>query len=117
MKNKILGGMVAVAIAAVAAWNVNVGKEGENGLSALSLANVEALAQSESGGEAKWIREDGDCVYSFTGRAGAKITIFGGITITIGADGTATYTESGGKTHCTAGGSQQCTARYCRPLS
>lgn len=43
MKNKILGGIVAVAIAAVAAWNVNVGKEGENGLSALSLANVEAF--------------------------------------------------------------------------
>ena len=47
MKKKILGGIVAVAIAAVAAVNVNFNNEGENGLSALSVANIEALADGE----------------------------------------------------------------------
>lgn len=48
MKKKILGGIVAVAIAAVAAVNVNFNNEAEDALSALSLANVEALADGES---------------------------------------------------------------------
>ena len=38
-----------MVIAAVAAVNVNINNETENALSALSLANVEALAQGESG--------------------------------------------------------------------
>lgn len=50
MKKEILSGMVAVAIAAVAAVNVNFNNEAEDALSALSLANVEALAGDESGG-------------------------------------------------------------------
>src|SRR5690606_41463833 len=50
MKKEILSGMVAVAIAAVAAVNVNFNNEAEDALSALSLANVEALAGEESGG-------------------------------------------------------------------
>jgi len=50
MKKKILGSIVAVAIAAIAAVNVNFNNEAENRLSALSLANVEALADGESGG-------------------------------------------------------------------
>jgi hypothetical protein len=43
---KIITGTI-VAIAAVAAFNVNMNTQNEN-LSDLSLANVEALAQSES---------------------------------------------------------------------
>ncbi|MCC2599282.1 NVEALA domain-containing protein [Sphingobacterium sp. FBM7-1] len=50
MKKKIFGGILAVAIAAVAAVNVNINNESEDALSALSLANVEALANGESGG-------------------------------------------------------------------
>ena len=50
MKKKIFGGILAVAIAAVAAVNVNINNEAEDALSALSLANVEALAQNENGG-------------------------------------------------------------------
>ncbi len=50
MKKEILSGMVAVAIAAVAAVNVNFNNEAEDALFALSLANVEALAGDESGG-------------------------------------------------------------------
>jgi len=46
MKKKIFGGIVILAIAAMAAFNVNMNTQNEN-LSDLSLANVEALAQSE----------------------------------------------------------------------
>lgn len=49
MRKKLLGGLAAVVIAAIAAVNVNFNNEAENSLSALSLANVEALAQNESG--------------------------------------------------------------------
>ena len=47
MKKKIFGGILAVAIAAVAAVNVNFNNEADDALSALSLANVEALAFGE----------------------------------------------------------------------
>ena len=49
MKKKILVGFAALAIAAVAALNVNFGTNGYK-LSDISLANVEALAQDENGG-------------------------------------------------------------------
>ena len=48
MKKKILSGVVAIAIAAIAAVNVNFNSEAENALSALNMANVEALASGES---------------------------------------------------------------------
>jgi hypothetical protein len=43
MKKKILGGIAVLAIAVVAAWNVNLSSQ-SNDLSDISLANVEALA-------------------------------------------------------------------------
>jgi hypothetical protein len=43
MKKKIFGGIAVLAIAAVAVMNVNLGTK-NNDLSAVSLANVEALA-------------------------------------------------------------------------
>ena len=49
MKKKILGGIAILAIAAVAAFNVNFNTQ-SNDLSAVSLANVEALAGELSGG-------------------------------------------------------------------
>lgn len=90
-------------------WNLSVNK----GISQTGTGGGET-----GGGEinANWIRTDKDCVYSFTGKAGAKITIFGGTIITIGADGTATYIIGDGKTECELGGKQQCTARYCENL-
>ncbi|MCY4778296.1 NVEALA domain-containing protein [Sphingobacterium sp. UT-1RO-CII-1] len=48
MKKKILGALAVVAIAAVATFNMNINNNDE--LSAISLANVEALAMNESGG-------------------------------------------------------------------
>lgn len=46
MKAKILGGAVAIALAAVAALNIQFNNEAGT-LSAISLANVEALADGE----------------------------------------------------------------------
>jgi hypothetical protein len=47
MKKKIIGGIAVLAIAAAAAWNVNLSSNG-NDLSDVSLANVEALAECEN---------------------------------------------------------------------
>jgi hypothetical protein len=48
MKKKIFGGIALLAIAATAVWNVNLNSQ-SNDLSAVSLANIEALAQEGSG--------------------------------------------------------------------
>ena len=56
MKHKIFGGIAVLAIAAVAALNVNLGTR-SNGLSDISLANIDALAQYESGSG----KEDSGC--------------------------------------------------------
>jgi len=51
MKKKILAAVVAVAIAAVAIVNMDlVSSRKQAALSAIHLANIEALAQGESGG-------------------------------------------------------------------
>lgn len=47
MKKKILGSMVAVAIAAVAAVNVNFSTQ-NSGSATINLSNVEALASGEN---------------------------------------------------------------------
>lgn len=47
MKKKILLSFTVVAIAALAAFNININAHAEKGLSAISLANVEALADGE----------------------------------------------------------------------
>lgn len=49
MKKKILGGFTIAFIAAVAAFNINFNMNENNELSAISLANVEALADGEGG--------------------------------------------------------------------
>jgi hypothetical protein len=46
MNKKILYGIAVLAIAAVAAWNVNLNSQSSD-LSDISLANVEALADGE----------------------------------------------------------------------
>lgn len=49
MKKKILGGIAVLAIAVVAAFNVNINVNiQENGLSDISLENVETLAYGEA---------------------------------------------------------------------
>jgi len=51
MKKKIVGVIMVLVIAAVAAFNMNITKGEE--YSALTLANIEALAQGESGTETR----------------------------------------------------------------
>lgn len=54
MKKKIFGGLFILAIAAVAAFNINMNRQ-DNRQSFLSLANVEALAgESENKDENDW---------------------------------------------------------------
>ena len=48
MKKKIFSGALLLAIAATAAFNVNFNMNKSDKLSSLALANIEALAQSES---------------------------------------------------------------------
>jgi hypothetical protein len=50
MKKKIFGGIALLAIAAMAAWNVNLNSQPSNKLSDTMLANIEALA-GENGTE------------------------------------------------------------------
>jgi hypothetical protein len=50
MKKKIFISFAALAVAAVAAWNVYLANAQSNELSDLMLANVEALAEKEHGG-------------------------------------------------------------------
>ncbi|WP_436417266.1 NVEALA domain-containing protein [Petrimonas sulfuriphila] len=120
MKKKLLSGIFALALLVATGYGVSQSMKSDANLSDLALSNVEALAQDESGGGTLWTRTDGDCTYTFTGRAGStiSITIAGiSVTLTIGADGTATYTYGDGKTDCASGGNQQCTARYCPSIT
>jgi len=56
MNRKILFGLAVLAIAVLATFNVTVSSKGD-GLSDLSLANVEALARNENNGSCKWRSE------------------------------------------------------------
>ncbi len=90
----------------------------------LLMRNVEAIARGEDGdggGGSLWTREDKDCTYNFTGRAGAEVNVsiagLGAITLRLDAEGSATYTYGDGQTRCFSGGNEQCTARYCPPIT
>ncbi|GHT65307.1 hypothetical protein AGMMS50239_24760 [Bacteroidia bacterium] len=61
MKKKILSGAVLLVIAAGAVFNVNLNSQHINNLSAVGLANIEALAQNES--ESGWYKRE---IYSQT---------------------------------------------------
>jgi hypothetical protein len=93
---------------------VNLRTNTQKGSLDVALYNVEALSNNECT-QGIWVREDGDCVYRFEGKAGSKITILG-VTLTFNAEGYVTYTISAGKTNCSSGGTEQCTARYCSSI-
>ena len=123
MKVKLIISAFSFMLIGVAAVNVHLSLKSEMPLSGLALANFNALAYAEGGNEVItdsetgnspiWIRTDMDCVYEFSGTAGAQIKIFGGTVLTIGADGKAVFKYPGGKTICQSGGNQQCHSRYC----
>lgn len=109
MKKLTLGIVIVVFIALVGIRFSNF-QSSENVL----LANVEALANPED--SKLWFRQDGDCVYTFTGEKGASFTLtIGGISVSGKYDnkGKYVYEIKDGKTNCTSGGHEQCTARYC----
>lgn len=54
MKKRIFAGIAVIAISAVVAINVTLGSNKLDGLSLFALANVEALANGENGGEMKY---------------------------------------------------------------
>jgi hypothetical protein len=70
MKKKIFSGVAVLAIAVVAALNVNFGMSNKEDMSLLTLANVEALAQEPNSGwykvEITSTREDNGSVVSET---------------------------------------------------
>jgi hypothetical protein len=53
MKKKIFGSLIVIAIVAVVAFNMNLNLAQESNMSPLALANVEALANNESGGSSE----------------------------------------------------------------
>jgi hypothetical protein len=59
MRKYIFGGITLLMIAAVAAWNVNLGSKNDQ-LSGISLANVEALADGDTENKDKDKDEDED---------------------------------------------------------
>jgi len=64
MKKRILGIFVVAIIAAAAAFNVNFNTNERNELSAISLANVEALAQEEEVEIPCELSADDTCTYT-----------------------------------------------------
>lgn len=123
MKAKIIISVFICLLIGIAAMNVHVSLNSEVHLSGLALANFNALAYAEGGNEVVtdsetgnspiWFRTDMDCIYEFSGTAGAQIKIFGGTILTLDANGKASFRYPSGKTICESGGNQQCHSRYC----
>jgi len=69
MKKKILGSVLAILIGTIAVFNVDFGFGRQKSLSKLHLANVEVLAQGESGGGEKY-----DCYSILKGFSGQSVS-------------------------------------------
>jgi hypothetical protein len=96
--------------------------EGQKNLSDsdVTLKNIEALSEESNNQTQLWIREDEDCIHTFTGAINATITVslFGIPTkIKLDGNGKFEYKYGNGKTTCTANGQEQCEARYCPSLN
>ena len=78
MKKKILSGVFALALLATAGWGVHKSMNSDADLSDLALANVEALANGESGGGGY------DCCNTCSGAlCGTFVPIDGGSSIKV----------------------------------
>ena len=113
-KSKFLYGLAILAIAAVAAGNVNINSQ-TNVMSDLALANVEALAsdvEGGSGGSLVYNIEEGNCSVTLSGQAGIKGTVLG-VNYTIPASGSITLTFNDVKILCSSGGKYACTQKTC----
>jgi hypothetical protein len=67
MKKKIVYGISVLAIAAVAAWNVNLNSQKNDGLSDVMLANAEALAQEYEPVQQPCPKSGGTCAVQIGG--------------------------------------------------
>jgi hypothetical protein len=113
-KNQIIGGIAVLAIAAVAAFNVNLSmKDTSKNLSTLAKANLEALAQ-ESGGntgegglDTSYNRNPFQCTIYGNG----KVKLVGGSIIQI--NGSLSFD---GGIYCTSGGNATCSPIECATL-
>lgn len=63
MKKKFFGAAVAIAIAAMAAFNLNINAD-TNQLSALSMENIVALADGENTGKYSYVNCDGQIFHA-----------------------------------------------------
>src|SRR5690606_28076779 len=100
MKSKILGSIAAVMIAALATFNVNFNTNATNSLSAISLNNVEALAQENtSGSESMLISEISTGTACIANKVNKTVTYsrtcFGTGSITCTSGSFTTYTPTG----------------------
>lgn len=113
MKKSLLVGIVMLAIAAVAAvvtFNVNRSLKQENNMSLLGLANLEALAQNESGTggfQTIYKRNDFKCIIYGHG----KIQIAGGTILEVRGE-----LAFDGGVYCSEGGSDSCYPTECYQL-
>lgn len=93
-KNVILGGTIMAAIVAVMAFNINV-SDNNSELSALSLANVEALAKDDTPADSdfKYRTETQSCVITASGAAEGSVIykLFG---VKANAEGKVDLTEA-----------------------
>jgi hypothetical protein len=71
MKKKVFGGIAVLVIAAIAAFNVNFNSQ-SNELSAISLANVEALA-IEISSPGQWVAHTLEGEHSWRCDSGGRV--------------------------------------------
>jgi hypothetical protein len=109
MKKYILFSIAILAVAAVAAWNMNFGIK-NNDLSNISLVNIEILAYGENDGGYNWFWE-----WPFNGLTKDEYGQWGNCThtsgLTWGYTNTTTYT--GTKWYCYDGGTENCDESEC----
>ena len=80
MKKKILGGLAIMAIAAISALNVNFNIGHKDFQSEIFMANIEALAQNESGSGKT------TCYHTITSKDSSRVIYCGTCTYVDGTD-------------------------------
>ena len=91
MKKQVLGGIAVLAIAAVAAFNVNLNMNQKSDMSLLALANVEALAKCED----KVERDGGTIITTVCDRKTGALDRLFGICCGTEASSSCSYSNSG----------------------
>jgi hypothetical protein len=106
MKKSILGCILVLVVIIAFVMNVNL-KANDNSLSAIGLANVEALANEEGGFATNYNRHPFTCTIYGNG----KVRIVGGNILEV--KGSLSFD---GGLYCSAGGTYSCTPAECTQL-